>query len=360
MRVTPYSGDAGEICDEAVQLAHRLGLDLFRHARGFQFLAQVIHVARRLVAFAQFFLDGLQLLAQIELALALRELPLHLRLNAAAQLEQFQLARQVAVDLVRAATLPSSCSSRCCRSAGLSEGRLPATKSASLPGFRDLLRRCCVRSSERFGRGRHDLLEQADHVLPQRFDLRRHLRLDVRQALHLRAQERLGGGVVVGADPRDAFAEQQQVVLRHADGLVHHADGARSGTSRPAWRIHARIELRDHGQRAVLSERLHQRHRTRPSDRDRQQRAGKNYGVSDRRGRAVLRTGCLRSGLSGGFFAVVSSTPWPQCTPGHEPAERLCALRDSSPARAECPPSPADGSARSAHWANPSRPRKSR
>ena len=56
----------------------------------------------RFVAFAEFLLNGLELLAQIEFALVLRELSLHLVLNPAAQFDQFQFARQVAVQFVEA------------------------------------------------------------------------------------------------------------------------------------------------------------------------------------------------------------------------------------------------------------------
>ena len=55
-----------------------------------------------LVAFAEFLLDGLELLAQIELALALRELALHLGLNLLAQFQQFYFARQLLVDVFEA------------------------------------------------------------------------------------------------------------------------------------------------------------------------------------------------------------------------------------------------------------------
>ena len=118
---------------QPVQLAHGLGLHFFGHAGGFQLFAQFLDIALRIVALAQFLLDGLQLLAQIELALALRKLALHLRLDLPAQFEQFQFARQVAVDLVQARAA-SVCSSNAWRSAWLSAGRLPATKSASRPG----------------------------------------------------------------------------------------------------------------------------------------------------------------------------------------------------------------------------------
>ena len=73
-------------------------------------------------------------------------------------------------------------------------------------------------------RGGHDLLEQADHVLPQGLDFGRNLRFDLRDALDARLQERLAGHEVTRANAGDALAEEQQVFLRDADGLVHHAD----------------------------------------------------------------------------------------------------------------------------------------
>ena len=57
-------------------------------------------VAAAVVAFPQLLLDGLQLLAQIEVALRLRELTLHLRLNLVAQLDELEFARQVLVDVL--------------------------------------------------------------------------------------------------------------------------------------------------------------------------------------------------------------------------------------------------------------------
>ena len=113
------------------------------------------------------------------------------------------------------------------------------------------------------GRGRHDLLEQADHVLPQRLHFRRDLRLDLRHALHARLAET--ARVAVNSRVRMRAMPSQnssRFSLRHADGLVHHAHGADLVEVLRAGRIHARIELRDHRHGAVLAQRLHQRHRT--------------------------------------------------------------------------------------------------
>ncbi len=189
------------------------------------FCAQLFHVAAGVVAFAQLLLDGLQLLAQIELALALRKLALHLRLNAAAQFQQFQLAREVAVDLVRRA-----------RAVGLLEQLLPLGRAqrGQVAGdeigqrarLGDAASAVDDRSSERLGEAATICWNRlstfcrsasTSGVISGSISGMRSMR---------RLQERLGGGEFDGADARDAFAEQQQVVLGHADGLVHHAHRA--------------------------------------------------------------------------------------------------------------------------------------
>jgi hypothetical protein len=56
-------------------------------------LLQFLSVPRAFVLLAQFFLDGLHLLAQIVFALGLLDLVLHFGLNLIAQLLDFQLPR---------------------------------------------------------------------------------------------------------------------------------------------------------------------------------------------------------------------------------------------------------------------------
>ena len=48
---------------EALELAEGLSFDLFGHAGGFEFLAELVDILLAFVAFAKFLLDGLQLLA---------------------------------------------------------------------------------------------------------------------------------------------------------------------------------------------------------------------------------------------------------------------------------------------------------
>ena len=55
-------------------------------------LAELLHLGAFRVAFAELVLDRLQLLAEEELALALLDLRLHLRLDLRAELEHLELA----------------------------------------------------------------------------------------------------------------------------------------------------------------------------------------------------------------------------------------------------------------------------
>ena len=209
---------------EPVHFAHGLGLHFFGHAGGFQFLAQVIDVARRFVPFAQFLLDGLQLFAQVELPLALGKLALHLRLNPAAQLQQFELAGEVAVDLAQP-DAAIQLLEKALALGGAEGGQVPRDEVRHPPGLADL-GRGRDQVVGQVGAGFHDLLKQADNVLPQGLDFRCHLRLDLGKALDPRLEERLGGSVLAGPYARDALAKQQQVLARHADYFVDHANGA--------------------------------------------------------------------------------------------------------------------------------------
>ena len=144
----------------------------------------------RIVAFAQFLLNGLQLLAQIELALALGELSLHLRLDAAAQFDQLQLAREMRGALRSGARAPSVCSSSFWRSGMAQGGQVARHEIGQAARLGDLAARGGKVVRE-VGRGRHDLLEQADHVLPQGFDFGRDFRFDLGDALDARLEKRL-------------------------------------------------------------------------------------------------------------------------------------------------------------------------
>ena len=85
---------------QPVELAKRLLLHRFGHARGFDLLPELFDLLGVLVAFAELLLNRLHLLAQQILALALADLGLHLGLDLRAQLEDLELLDEHAVQLL--------------------------------------------------------------------------------------------------------------------------------------------------------------------------------------------------------------------------------------------------------------------
>ena len=95
------------------------------------------------------------------------------------------------------------------------------------------------------------------------------------------AEEGLGGGELVGADAGEAFAEEEEVVLGHADGLVHDADGADLVEVGGSGGFDAGVELGDHGEGAVFAERLYEGDRRGASDGDGEEGARVDDSVAD-------------------------------------------------------------------------------
>ena len=149
---------------QPAQLAQGFLSHLFGHPGGFEFGAQFVEFALRVVAFAQFLLDGLQLLAQVELPLALGKLPLHLGLNPVAQVEQFQLAREMAVDHGQA-RLPVGLLQQLLPLDVGERGQVAGREIRQFPRLGDV-KRAFRKIVGQVRRRRHDLLEQPDHVLP--------------------------------------------------------------------------------------------------------------------------------------------------------------------------------------------------
>ncbi len=234
---------------------------LIRHAGLLDLFAELFRLLLAVVAFAQFFLDRLQLLAQIKLALALRKLPLHLRLNLLPQLQQFHFARELLIDELQPRSRVVLFQYRLALDVAQARQR-PGDEIRQAPDLGDVARRGGKFVRE-IRRRRDDLRKLAQHILPQRGQLRRDLRLDLGQSLDARAQERLGRGVAPDSHARDAFAEQQ-LAFAHAHDFVNHGDRARLVQLVRAGLIRARIDLRDHADQPVLTQRFHQRDRRRP------------------------------------------------------------------------------------------------
>ena len=273
-------GRGGRHAGEPVEFAQGLGLDAFGHAGAFELGAQFLDIAVGVVAFAEFLLDGLELLAQVELALVLGQLSLHLGLYPAAQFDEFELARQVAVDLAEPRFTVELLQK--VLALGVSEkGQGAGDVIGQAPGFvnvggvyRELV--------GEVGRRRDDLLEERHHVLAQGFDFGRDFGFDIGEPLDAGAQEGLGGGELVGPYARDGLAEEQQVILGNLDGLVHDAHGADLKKIFRFGSFHARVHLGNHGEGAVFPERLDEGKRTGASHGDGQERAGVDDSVANR------------------------------------------------------------------------------
>ena len=91
--MTEYSGLADGILPETVELAQRRLVGVLRHLRGFDLLAKLVDVGLGRIGFAELVLDGLELLAQVVLALVLVHLLLDVGLDLVAEFEHVELAR---------------------------------------------------------------------------------------------------------------------------------------------------------------------------------------------------------------------------------------------------------------------------
>ena len=95
-------GSHGRHPREPVELLGGFLLDLGRHACSFDLLPQFLDVLLPLVQFADFLLDGLQLFAQVVIALRLLHLVLDFGLDLVAQLLDFGFLGQMLVDALHA------------------------------------------------------------------------------------------------------------------------------------------------------------------------------------------------------------------------------------------------------------------
>ena len=86
---------------QTIELAQRFFLDRLGHAGRLDLLGELFDFLGLVVAFAEFLLDRLHLLAQEVLALVLADLRLHLRLNLRSELEDLELLDQDAIQVVQ-------------------------------------------------------------------------------------------------------------------------------------------------------------------------------------------------------------------------------------------------------------------
>ena len=241
---------------------------------------------------------------------------------AAAQFDQFEFARQIAVDFAEP-RLAVQLLQQVLALRVSQERQRSGNVIGQPPRFGNVggVHRQLIGE---IGRCRDNLLEDRDHVLAQGFNFGRDFRLDVGQSLDAGAQEGLVGRELACPYARDAFAEEQQVVLGNLDGLVHHAQGADLKEILGAGGLHARVHLGNHGESTILPEGLNQRQRTGTSHRDRQKRARVDDGVAYREDgkvfedrvllTSVTSAGALISGSSTGIgeYSQCSGRPLPR------------------------------------------------
>ena len=95
-------GGHGRHAGKAAEFFERFFFYVVGHAGGFDFLLEIFGVALAFVLLAQFFLDGLHLLAQVILALRLLDAVLNFRLDLVAQLLHFELFGEMLIDFFEA------------------------------------------------------------------------------------------------------------------------------------------------------------------------------------------------------------------------------------------------------------------
>ena len=183
-------GGHGRHARQARQLLQGLLLHVLGHAGGVDLLAQLLDLALALVLLAQLLLDGLELLAQIVVALRLLHLVLHLGLDLGAQLLHLDLLGQMLVQQLQ----PRRDAGRLQQLllvVGGQEGQRGGDKIHQPARLLDVggNRPQLVGERRRLG---DDLLELRDHVAHQRFNARAVAGVRVLQSLDLGHHEGLG------------------------------------------------------------------------------------------------------------------------------------------------------------------------
>ena len=235
---------------EPVELAPGRLVDLLRERELLDLAAQFVDLRLLLVGLAQLLLDGLELLAQEVLALALVDLAAHVALDLRAQLQHVELAGQDADELAHAlldvvlleqVLLVLGLDAH---GAGDEEGERPRLLHVGGRHL-ELLRQV--------GDERHDLAEHAEQAGAQGVDLTRlpGLVLDLLDARH---QVGLFAHELRHAHALQALHQDAHRAVGQLDHLVrqpHRTDRVQQVRS---GRLHLRILARDHGQQAVAGE----------------------------------------------------------------------------------------------------------
>ena len=231
---------------QAIELAQRFLLDHVGQAGRVELLAQLVDLARLIVAFAQFLLDRLELLAQEVVALVLADLGLHLRLNLRPELEHLELLDQLPVQQIQAGAHVER-GEHFLLGIGADGAEAGGDEVRQPPGLGDVdgERLQVVRHQRR---QRDDLLEVRLDVALERVDLQFVLVTD--HFWHLgdtRLQIRARRRHLVEADAGHALDDDAQAAVGQLEHLVDVAGGADRMQILLLWIILGGFALSEHG-----------------------------------------------------------------------------------------------------------------
>ena len=264
-------GSHGGHPGQPAELLSRFLLHILRHAGGFDLLPELFNVLLAVVELANFLLDGLELLAQVVIALRLLHLVLDFRLNLVAQLLDFRFLGQMLVDALHAQH-HVGCFQQFLLVGGGQKGQGRSNEIDQAAWIFDIQRN----GLELVGKGRRggdDLLELRDHVALQRFQLGAFTWIHFRQVVDRSHHEWLYLGKLSQFDPLGALGKHKEALIGHFDYFVHRRQGAYGVQIAGLGAIHALVALRDHHDGLLLSQGLNELNRAFPADGQRQ------YGV---------------------------------------------------------------------------------
>ena len=201
------------------QLPVRLFLGLFRHPRGVDLFAQLLHLLL-LVGLTEFLLNGLHLFAQVILTLALRHLILNVRLNLGAELQHLHFPCQLPVQAFQPNLELKAFQDFLLFGTG--ERRKIGGDKIGKPARLIDIHHYGLQVIRQRRRKLHDLLEHRRHAANQRVKVRfLRARGNVRQRLHPGAQERFHLRDFLNGDPLQPFHKDEQTLAGKLDDLVN-------------------------------------------------------------------------------------------------------------------------------------------
>ena len=288
-------GGRGRHLAQPVELPQRFLLRLLGHLRRLDLLAELVELPRAVVGLAELLLDGLELLAQVVLALPLAHLGLHLRLDLRAQLEDLHLLGERG-DQPLQTRLDVGGFEQLLLHRGAERGQRRADHVGEPARLRDIL----DRPRELVGQQRRqldDLSEQGRGIADERLGLEIAGRRDLVHLFDPREKIRPRLGQLEDAEAPQPLHDEAKRAVGLLHDLVnrgHRADAMQVGL---AGLLRHGIALGDHPDRAVASRGLlDQLERCGPPGGEGQNGLREQHRVAQRQqGEAQREPACLRA-----------------------------------------------------------------